>query len=336
MDLETTGKIGFNEDHMAPVFAPYGGRVLEVLANKGDLVTAGQQLLIVESPDLVAAISDLSEARASVYRAKVDMDTADKAAQRARSLNAQEALATRDLQTAESDLARFREEYRRAQAAAAVVRNRLALFGKTPEEIEKLENAVTDQIDKRIAIRAPLAGTIVGKPQSRARTVHQAGQSGSVVPHQRSFSNVWVTADVFENALPQIKVGAPAEITVAATYPDRTFPARIAAINPTMDSATRTIRVRCLVPNPSGLLKPEMFATVRIGSTVKRTVDTVPASAVQKQGSDSFVLVEVSRGRFRRSPVTTGKQIEDYTVVESGLSAADRVVTSGALLLNKS
>jgi len=51
LDLETTGKVGFNEDRMTPVFAPYSGRVLEVLANKGDLVKAGQPLLFLETPD---------------------------------------------------------------------------------------------------------------------------------------------------------------------------------------------------------------------------------------------------------------------------------------------
>jgi cobalt-zinc-cadmium efflux system membrane fusion protein len=101
LDLETTGKVGFNEDRMTPVFAPYGGRVLEVLANKGDLVKPGQALLIVESPDLVAAVNDLSEARSNVDKARIALDTADKAAQRAHNLNSL-GPATWDLQAAES------------------------------------------------------------------------------------------------------------------------------------------------------------------------------------------------------------------------------------------
>ena len=60
LDLETTGKVGFNEDRLTPVFAPYGGRALEVLANKGDRVQAGQPLLVIESPDLVTAVNDLA------------------------------------------------------------------------------------------------------------------------------------------------------------------------------------------------------------------------------------------------------------------------------------
>src|SRR5262245_63909933 len=155
LDFETTGKVGFNEDRLTPVIAPYGGRVLEVLANKGDLVTVGQPLLVIESPDLVTAASDLAEARTNEDKAKIALDAAEKAAQRARNLNSLEALATKELQAAESDLARAREDYRRAAAAVSVVRDRLALFGKSPEEIRNLEQTITEQVDRRIVIRAP-------------------------------------------------------------------------------------------------------------------------------------------------------------------------------------
>jgi RND family efflux transporter MFP subunit len=144
---------------------------------------------------------------------------------------------------------------------------------------------------------------------------------------------VWVNADVYESSIPQIHLGAPVQITVPA-YPDRTFPARIAAINPTVDPTTRTIHVRCLVPNSNGYLKQEMFATIRIGSAAKRTVSTVPSNAVLTQGAESYVLVEESKGRFRKRQVKSGREIQGFTVVESGLSATDRVVSSGVLLLN--
>src|SRR5439155_1765403 len=77
-------------------------------------------------------------------------------------------------------------------------------------------------------------------------------------------STVWITVDIYETDLSRVRIGAPVDIRVVA-YPDRNFPARIAAINPTVDAATRTVRVRCLVPNLNGVLKPEMFARVRIG-----------------------------------------------------------------------
>src|SRR5215475_11769940 len=92
LDLETTGKVGFNEDRLTPVLAPYNGRALEVMGAKGDVVRAGQPLLIIDSPDLVAAINDLSEATSGSDKARIAVDLADKAAQRARNLHEQEAL----------------------------------------------------------------------------------------------------------------------------------------------------------------------------------------------------------------------------------------------------
>jgi len=329
--LETTGKVGFNEDRLTPVFAPYGGRVLELLANKGDLVKVGQPLLVIESPDLVAAVNDLAEARTNADKAKIALDIAEKAAQRARNLNSLEALATKELQAAESDLARAREDYRRAAAAVSVVRNRLALFGKTADEIQHLEEAITDQIDRRIIIRAPLAGTIVDRKVGPGQYVKPVTPDALYLIGD--LSAVWVNADVYETYLPEIHVGAPVEITVPA-YGDRRFPARISAINPTVDPATRTIHVRCMVPNANGLLKPEMFANIRISGTAKRKVSAVPSTAVLTQGNESFVLAEDSSGRFRKRRVKPVRESEGYTMLDEGLASTDRVVTRGVLLLS--
>jgi membrane fusion protein, heavy metal efflux system len=295
------------------------------------LVAVGQPLLVIESPDLVSAINDLAEAHANEDKAKIALDAAEKAAQRARNLNSLEALATKELQAAESDLARAREDYRRSAAAVSVVRNRLSLFGKSPDEIRSLEQTITEQIDRKIVIRAPLAGTIVDRKVGPGQYVKP--DTPDPLYLIGDLSNVWVTADVYETYLPQIHVGAPVEIRVAA-YPDRTFPARISAINPTVDPATRTIHVRCLVPNANGSLKPEMFATIRIASAAKRTVSTVPSTAVLTRGTESFVLAEDSMGRFHKRKVKTVRDTQGYTIVEEGLTSSDRVVTSGVLLLS--
>ena len=311
LDLETTGKVGFNEDRMTPVLAPYNGRVLEVMGNKGELVRAGQPLLIIDSPDLVAAINDLSQATSEADKARIAVDLADKAAQRARNLHEQEALATKELQTAETELAKANEDYRRAQAAVSVVRSRLSLFGKTSNEIAALEKSVTDKIDRQVVIQAPISGTIVDRKVGTGQYIKPDTPDPLFLISD--LSTVWVNADVYEKYLPEIHVGAPVEIAVAA-YPDKRFPAHISAINPTVDPVTRTIHVRCLVPNSAGFLKPEMFATIRIGGAAKRNVPVVPSTAVLTQGSESFVLVEESPGHFRRKGVKSGKELRQYKI----------------------
>jgi cobalt-zinc-cadmium efflux system membrane fusion protein len=212
-----------------------------------------------------------------------------------------------------------------------VVRNRLALLGKSADEITKLENSPLDETERRIVIRAPIGGTIVDRKVGLGQYIKPDSQDPLYLISD--LSSVWITADIYETDLSNVHAGAPVDIRLAA-YPDRDFPARIFAINPTVDPATRTVKVRCVVSNPNGLLKPEMFARIRVGDAVKQKVTTVPSNAILTEGERSYVLVEESSGRFRRREVKSGREVDTNTVVESGLRPNDRVVTSGVLLLN--
>jgi cobalt-zinc-cadmium efflux system membrane fusion protein len=342
--LEATGKVAFNEDRLTPVLTPYPGRVVEVLASKGDVVKGGQALLVMESPDLVSAVNDLLAAHSELDKALIALDIAQKAAERARRLNAQEALSTKDLQAAESDLARAQEDRRRAQSSLEVVRNRLVLLGKSAHEINEFENSysyaspdpsvnrsLAAQIDRRVFIPAPIGGTIVDRKLGLGQYIKP--DSPDPLFLIGDLSTVWVTVDIYENDLPRVRTGAPVSISVVG-YPDRDFPAHISAISPTVDVTTRTVKVRCLVPNSNGVLKPEMFARVRVGEAVKQKVMTVPSNAILTEGSRSFVLVEASGGKFVRREVKAGREIGGDTAVEEGLAPTDRVVTSGVLLLS--
>jgi multidrug efflux pump subunit AcrA (membrane-fusion protein) len=77
-----------------------------------------------------------------------------------------------------------------------------------------------------------------------------------------------------------------------------------------------------------------MFARLRLGNAAKQKVITVPAPAILTEGAHSFVLIEEAPGRFRRRQVKSGADVGGMTVVEEGLGPADRVVTSGVLLVS--
>jgi len=331
VERNTTGKVSFNEDRLTPVFTPYAGRVLEVSAAKGASVRPGQPLLVLESPDLVVAQNDLTSARSDVAKAKIALETASTAAERARRLHEREALATKDLQQAEADLARAQDEYRRSQAALAAVENRLALFGKSGEEVARL-GARPDGIDRRVVIRAPIAGTIVER---------KVGLGQYVKPDMpdplfliSDLSTLWVFADVYESDLAGVHLHAPVEVSIAA-YPGRTFTAHVSFISPTVDPTTRTVRVRCLVQNAGGLLKPDMFAQVKINSAQQQSALVVPAEAVVSEGNDAVVFVEEAPGRFRRQRVQVGHEAGGRVVASGGLRPGERIVIRGALLLGE-
>jgi len=181
-------------------------------------------------------------------------------------------------------------------------------------------------------MRAPIAGTIVDR---------KIGPGQYVKPDMpdplfmiSDLTTLWVLVDVFESDVAAIHLNMPVEVAVSA-YPNRMFPARISFISPTVDPTTRTVRVRCLVPNPNGLLKPDMFATIKIASAGQQDVPIVPASAVVVEGNDSLVFVVDGTGRFRRRNVQVGREVEGGLIVDSGLQPGEVIATRGALLLNE-
>src|SRR5215475_14056774 len=302
VERDTTGRVSFNEERLTPIYTPYAGRVLEVLANKGTEVRPGQPLLVLEAPELVTVQNDLVVARSELAKAKIGLDAARVAADRAHGLHTQGAIATKDLQQADTELARALDEQRRAQAALATVEHRLALFGKKPEEIARLGG----QIDRQTVIRAPIAGTIVERKVGPGQYLRADASDALFL--LADLSTVWVLVDVYESDLGDIRLDAPVEISVAA-YPDLTLPARIAAIHPTVDPVSRTIRVRCLVQNTEGLLKPDMFAKVTVRSLTPHTAPVVPVGAVVSQGTETLVSGEEEPGRFRQRQIQLGREM---------------------------
>jgi cobalt-zinc-cadmium efflux system membrane fusion protein len=326
IDREVTGKIGFNENLLTPVFPAYSGRVIEALAAKGDAVRKGQPLLVVESPDYVAAQTDLANARADVDKASVNLRIAAVNVERSRKLFAQDAISKKDLQSSESALALAQAELRRAMGALAVAQSRLMIFGKTPMDIARL-NAV---VDSALIITAPIDGTIVDRQVGSGQVLRT--DMPAPLFQISSLSTLWAQGDVFESDLPNIHIGAPAEIRVDS-YPKLVFPARVSFINPTVDSATRTVRVRCEVNNQNGLLKPDMFASMKIIAAAKKSVPVIPVSAVVARGENSFVLVEEAPGRFRKRKVEVGREVDGSVMINNGLKVGERIVTKGAVLL---
>src|SRR5215831_1734556 len=324
VDRKATGKVSFNEDRLTPVFTPFAGRTVELLANKGDSVRSGQSLAVIEAPDFVSAQNDLASARSDLAKANIGLNSAQVAAERSRRLHQQEAIATKDLQQAESDLARSQDDVRRSQAAVAAAEHRLRLFGKEPDE--------TPTVDPRVTLRAPIGGTIVDRKVGPGQYVK--ADTPDPLFLISDLSTLWVLVDVYESDVAAIHLNMPVEVTVSA-YPEKVFPARISFISPTVDPTTRTLRVRCLVPNPNGLLKPDMFATIKIGAAGKQPLATVPASAVVVEGNESLVFVADNTGHFRRRPVQLGKEVEGGFIVDSGVRPGEVIATRGALLLNE-
>ena len=123
-----------------------------------------------------------------------------------------------------------------------------------------------------------------------------------------------------------------ATVTVDA-YPGETFRATVARIGQVVDPGTRRIQVRCDLPNPEGVLKPEMYARVSLLTRDGQIALRLPNSALVTEGLYSFVFVESAPGAFVKRKVELSVQDREYSYLSSGIGKGERVVVNGALLL---
>lgn len=147
-------------------------------------------------------------------------------------------------------------------------------------------------------------------------------------------SSIWLLADVFEQDLALVHVGQSVKINVNA-YPEKELIGKIAYIYPTVSPETRTAKIRVELDNPSGILKPDMYASVQLVSGHgKADALMVPDSAVLDSGTRQIVLIQRTEGLFEPREVKLGMRGNGYVEVIEGISAGDKVVVSANFLID--
>lgn len=212
-----------------------------------------------------------------------------------------------------------------AGALLAAARKRLALWDMTPSEIEALQRrgAPVDYV----AIHAPINGTVVKKNVVEG-TAHKAGMT---LMRIADLSRVWVEADVYESELPLVQPGMP--VTMVLPYlPGRTFEGTVDYLYPYLEGQSRTGRIRVVLDNPDGVLKPDMYAEVKLEADLGQRL-TVPEEAVIIAGETRVVFEDLGGGRLAPHIVQTGQRAGGRIEILSGLEPGDRVVTSGNFLI---
>jgi len=142
-------------------------------------------------------------------------------------------------------------------------------------------------------------------------------------------SVVWVLADIYERDLGKVREGLTARVKVPA-YPDTIFTGKITYVGDVLDADSRTAKLRCVVLNPDGRLKLEMFATVEIPLPVRGEAIVVPAAAVQVVGDLQVVFVQKGETQFEKRVVEVGERSGEWIEIRSGLRAGERIVSEGA------
>lgn len=298
------GELKVDETAYAEVGAPIAGRIVRLAAHPGQAVRRGQALAELQSVEL-------GQARAARTAAQARAELAQKTVERKRGLAEERIVSRGELQRAEADAAEAEAELRAAEAAvdALGVGGGGGLSG--------------------FALLSPISGTVLER---------RAIQGQTADPSQTLFrigdlSRLWLVAQAPERDVTRVRVGSPAEVTLAA-LPGQKLRGTVEWVGREVDAHSRTVPVRIVLPNADGRLKPGMFATAWIGTGGEgEKVVAVPATALQRMDDQWVVFLPKNEGRFEVRPVERGRDLGDEVAVLSGLKPGEPVVVEGAFVL---
>jgi Cu(I)/Ag(I) efflux system membrane fusion protein len=213
-----------------------------------------------------------------------------------------------------------------AEAILGAARQRLRLWDISEAQIRRVEE--TGQPIRALTLYSPVSGQVMQK---------MAVQGMKTMPGEKLFevvdlSSVWVVADIYESELPLIKVGQRAQIRLSY-FPGREFSAVLDFIYPTLSAEARTAKARFTLPNPQGILKPQMFGQVELKINLGRRL-AVPGDAVIDTGTRQIVYVDQGEGNFEPREVTAGLRAEKWVEILKGLKPGEKVAASANFLID--
>ena len=313
--LSIGGRLSFDDLRVAHVFSPVTGRVTKVLASPGERVKKGQPLARISSPDLGSAFADL-------LKAKADLAYAAHEQQRQRELFGAQAGARRDLEAAEDAYGKAKAESDRAETKTRLLRH--GVDGLTQEYL------LRSPIDGLVVARNASPGLEVQGQYANANTVVELFTVGEI-------DQLWLLGDVYEMDLPHLRIGQELKLKLAGNSKHE-YRGQIDWISAVIDPVMRTAKVRAVIDNPNGDLRPEMYQEASVRLSNDRLL-AVPREALLRLGEETVVFVSEGKDKegnqvFKRRRVLGDESKPGGLVpILDGLKAGETVVTSGAIFL---
>ena len=296
------------------VNALVGGIVRDVSVELGAAVRRGEPLAVIVS-------SDLADAQMKYVSMRAMLEADHQKLERTQKLVALGSASRQELE----EVTALHTGHETEVAAA---RQRLLLLGLSSDRLDRLQNAA--QVVSEVTVPSPADGLVITRSVNPGQVVN-SGQELFVVT---DLGTVWVIGDLYERDFPRVRVGSQATVTVPSA-PDGKTQGRVAYIDPRVDPATRTAKVRVEVSNRSGDLRLGMFVTVAFQTNATEHVTVVPPAAVQTIGDRSVVYVPADgdESKFVERQVRLGTPVGGLVQVIEGLKPGDKVVTDGSFFL---
>lgn len=320
------------------------GRITRLYVHEGDRVKAGQVLLEIQG-------LEIGEIKGEFIRTQAALRSAEANFKR------QERLLDENI-AAEKAYIDAKATYEEATAAFSAADQKLHSIGISDQEAEMLIEVATSENEHDVKaqtatlkVQSPIAGVVSNFKVKLGQLIDPDTDMMEVL----DISKVWVFADIYEKNLNAVKSGQRVEVMTEA-YPQDVLTAKLEFISSVVDEETRTVKVRATLENTHDLLKPDMFATMRIFGTVSEAAIIVPEAAVQNDGESDFVFVYEPAGeetsnnhvdeesdagdehavkgvRYRKALVQTGIRQAGFVEIKAGLNGAETIVVKGAFFL---
>ena len=296
--VRTVGTVNYDEERLYTVTTKISGWINKLYIDyTGQMVHKGDPMLDIYSPELVTTQQEYLLA-----------------------------LNTRDM----LDNSTFSDVKNGGQSLLASTRKRLEYWDIPAAEIRHLEQ--TKEVRKNLTLTAPATGVVIKKNAVDGDYI----KDGMNVYQIADLSKVWVEASIYDNEIPWIRKGQPAEMELSY-LPGKIFKGRVSYIYPYLNDKARDVRVRMVFDNPDGILKPGMYANIKLQGRMIRNTVVIPSEAVIHSGERTLVFVSLGNGTFQPQEVRLGKiggSDNSQVQVLDGLKPGQEVVTSAQFLLD--
>lgn len=303
--LTVVGEVSFDEDHVVRIYPIVSGSIEKIYFSLGDYIKRGQLIATILS-------TDITEYQRDFNIAKSNLDNASKNYERTKKLYKTNFASEKDLQMAEN-------EFKNAKSEFTSKKQILELYGGSSEKADAVYN-----------IYAPNSGYLVERNVNEGTQIRTDNNTNLFTISD--LKSVWIWANVYESDIAKVKIGDKV-IANTISYPDIEFDGQIEKINNILEPESRVIKIRTEIPNEKELLKPEMFATVKIKSQDKFITLAIPTSSIFIENNENYIIKSIGKNEFEKCKVVTGKIINDFTEIKDGLNEGTKIVSKGALLI---
>ncbi|MEI7490802.1 MAG: efflux RND transporter periplasmic adaptor subunit [Bacteroidota bacterium] len=303
-EILLTGKITFDENHIAKISSMSGGIVESMNVELGDFVRKGQVLATIRSIETAEYSNQFTTATSNYQIAKKNAELTNEM--------------YRNGLASEKDNLTSRQELVKAEGELQRIKEILSIYG--------------DESATRYTLRSPIDGIVVERNATK-NMIFRIENAQNAIFTIADLRFVWAVGNVTESDIPDVQPGYLANVTTVS-YPDKVYKGMVSRVMNVIDSASKVMKVRIELTNPDYLLKPEMFANITVFyNEGHHKLACIPSEAIIFDKNRNYVMVFHGKGKIETREVGVYHPVGGKTYIESGLKEGEMVVCKNALVV---